>query len=115
MLAAPPRRTRRFVRSESDERLVALVRDGDRTAFEELYDRHAPGLLSFCRHLLGARDEAEAGAQQTFFPPHGALLADERDIPLKAWLYAIARNKCLSLLRPRRERVGLGDELELVP
>src|SRR4051812_19760449 len=114
MLDAPPR-PRRFVRSDSDERLVALVRSGDRTAFEVLYDRHAPGLLSFCRHLLGSLDEAEDAVQQTFFSAHKALLADERDIHLKAWLYAIARNKCLSLLRARRERVGLGDELELVP
>ena len=74
MLATP----RRFVRSEPDERLVALVRDGDRNAFEEVYDRHSPGLLSFCRHMLGSLEEAEDAVQHTFLAAHRAMLADQR-------------------------------------
>ena len=111
MLATP----RRFVRSEPDERLVALVRDGDRNAFEEVYDRHSPGLLSFCRHMLGSLEEAEDAVQHTFLAAHRAMLADQRELHLKAWLYAIARNRCLSLLRARRERVGLEDGFESAP
>jgi RNA polymerase sigma factor (sigma-70 family) len=114
MLSAPSR-PRRFVRSDSDDRLVALVRAGERAAFEELYDRYTPGLLSFCRHMLGTLDEAEDAVQHTFLAAHRALLADGREIHLKAWLYAIARNRCLSMLRARRERVGFDEELEGVP
>src|SRR4051812_6323551 len=114
MLEAPAR-PRRFVRSDPDERLVALVRAGQPAAFEELYDRYTPGLLSYCRHLLGTLDEAEDAVQHTFLAAHRALLRDEREIHLKAWLYAIARNRCLSMLRARRERVGFDEELEAVP
>src|SRR3954453_727310 len=108
-------RPRRFVRADPDERLVGLVRAGDRNAFEELYDRYTPGLLAYCRHLLGTLDEAEDAVQHTFLAAHRALLADDRTIHLKAWLYAIARNRCLSMLRARRERVAFDEELEALP
>ena len=114
-MLSTPTRPRRFVRSDPDERLVALVRAGEPAAFEELYDRYTPGLLSYCRHLLGSLDEAEDAVQHTFLAAHRALLRDDREIHLKAWLYAIARNRCLSMLRARRERLGFDDEMEGIP
>jgi len=114
MLTAPGR-TRRFTRTDSDEQLVARVRAGDREAFEEIYERHASGLVSFCRHLLGTLEEAEDAVQHTFLAAHKAMLGDKRELHLKAWLYAIARNRCISMLRGRRERPGLDDELEAGP
>jgi RNA polymerase sigma factor (sigma-70 family) len=111
----PPARTRRFTRAEPDERLVARVRAGDREAFEAIYERYAPGLVSFCRHLLGSLEEAEDAVQHTFIAAHRSMLADDRELHLKAWLYAIARNRSLSMLRGRRERPGLDDEAEAGP
>src|SRR4051794_17710488 len=111
MAIAVPRTTR-FVRGEPDERLVTLVRGGDECAFEAIYDRYSRPLLSFCRHMLGDLQEAEDAVQHTFLSAHNALLADGRDIHLKAWLFAIARNRCLSILRARREHLGLEDGLE---
>src|SRR4051794_38960183 len=109
MAVAVPR-SARFVRNESDDRLVARVRGGDELAFEAVYDRYSRALLSFCRHMLGDADEAEDAVQHTFLAAHRAMLADEREIHLKAWLFAIARNRCLSLLRARRDQVGLDEE-----
>src|SRR4051812_11352969 len=114
-ISTPPARPRRFVRSQPDERLVALVRAGDAAAFETIYDRYARGLVAFCRHLLGSVEEAEDAVQHTFLAAHRSMLADARELHLKAWLYAIARNKCISMLRVRRERLGLDDDLEVVP
>ena len=87
----------------SDAHLVARVRDGDEGAFEVLYERYVPGVLSFCRHMLGSIEEAEDAVQHTFAAAHGGLLRDEREIDFKPWLYAIARNRSLSVLRARRE------------
>src|SRR3954463_7057883 len=95
----------------SDEKLVEQVRRGNETAFEVVYDRHHRGILSFCRHMLGSADEAEDAVQQTFISAYDALQADRRDIRLKAWLYTIARNRCLSILRARREHPAELDEL----
>ena len=86
---------------------MARVRAGDDRAFEALYDRHHRPLLAFCRHLLGSADEAEDALQHTFIAAHRALRTDERPVMLRPWLFTIARNRCLSLLRSRRNVVAL--------
>ena len=95
----------------SDERLVEQVRRGNDDAFETIYDRHHSGILSFCRHMLSSPDEAEDALQQTFISAFDAIRADARDINLKPWLYTIARNRCLSILRARREQPTAMDEV----
>ncbi len=99
----------------SDERLVARVRAGDDRAFEALYDRHHRPLLAFCRHLLGSADEAEDALQHTFISAHRALRTDERPVMLRPWLFTIARNRCLSLLRSRRNVVALTEVEPTLP
>ena len=50
---------RSWLRPASDDWLVALIRGGDATAFEILYDRHSRELLSFSRNMLGSQHDAE--------------------------------------------------------
>jgi RNA polymerase sigma factor (sigma-70 family) len=112
---------KRLLGALADDKLVEHVRAGDERAFEVVYDRYHRGLLAFCRHMLGSADEAEDALQQTFVSAHADLLRSKRPIRLKPWLYTIARNRCLSLLRARREQaselvepatIGLSDEVE---
>jgi RNA polymerase sigma factor (sigma-70 family) len=93
-----------------DRRLVASVRAGDVGAFEVIYDRHAAKLVSFCRHMLGSKEDAEDAVQRTLASAYRSLLADDRAIELRPWLFAIARNECISLLRQRRPLDELGRE-----
>ncbi|HEX5909262.1 MAG TPA: sigma-70 family RNA polymerase sigma factor, partial [Thermoleophilaceae bacterium] len=86
-----------------ERHLVARLHVGDEAAFEVLYDRYAPPLLSFCRHMLGRTEEAEDAVQQVFASALSDLQRNQRELELKPWLYAIARNRCLSMLRARRE------------
>src|SRR4051794_37252434 len=87
----------------SDEALVARVRAGDEAAFEVLYERHLPGVLSFCRHMLGSREEGEDAVQQAFVSAHRELVTGaERELRFKPWIYTVARNRCISILRARR-------------
>ena len=102
----------RLLKLASDERLVALVRHGDERAFEAIYDRHNRGILAFCRHMLGSREEAEDAVQHTFLSAYRVLRDSEQDVALRPWLYAIARNRCLSMLRARREDDPLADAAE---
>src|ERR687890_2446275 len=97
-------RSRKLLVAFKDERLVAQLRRGNEMAFEVLYDRHHAGVLSYCRHMLGSRDEAEDAVQQAFVSAHGDIVASDKPIRFKAWIYAIARNRCLSILRARREQ-----------
>ena len=118
---ANPRAPKHLLALRGDDHLVRRLRRGDDAAFEVIYERHVPGILSFCRHMLGSREEAEDAVQQTFAAAHTDLLRDSREIRLKPWLYAIARNRCISMLRARREQpddrvdgitAGLDDRVE---
>jgi RNA polymerase sigma factor (sigma-70 family) len=84
--------------------LVALVRQGWPAAFEAVYNRHQRGILSFCRHVLSDPDEAEDAVQHTFLAAYNDLIASDKPIHLRAWLFTIARNRCYSILRARREQ-----------
>src|SRR3954452_20900994 len=109
--AAVVPRSRRLLSALTDDRLVERVRRGNVVAFEVIFDRHYRGILSFCRHMLGSLEEAEDAVQQTFASAFTDLQSNRRDIRLKAWLYTIARNRCLSILRARREQAtDLSDE-----
>jgi RNA polymerase sigma factor (sigma-70 family) len=99
------------LRLASDERLVAWIRRGDADAFTTAYERHSPGLLSFCTYLLGSRQDAEDAVQATYSAAYRALLADRRPITLRPWLFAIARNESLDILRKRQATVELNGEV----
>jgi RNA polymerase sigma factor (sigma-70 family) len=85
----------------ADERLVAPRRAGDETAFTELHDRYRRPLLAYARRFLdgGSHDDAEDIVQDVFAAAHRALLADERQIDLRPWLYRVTRNRCIDILR----------------
>jgi RNA polymerase sigma factor (sigma-70 family) len=104
--AAPmvPTLTPRLLRLASDARLVGFVRDGRGGAFEAIYDRHSRGIYAFCRHMLGDADEAEDAVQHTFMAAYSDLLRSDRPMHLRAWLFTIARNRCFTMLRSRREQ-----------
>jgi RNA polymerase sigma factor (sigma-70 family) len=99
-----PMASRRLLRLAGDDRLVAQIQRGSDAAFEVAFERHAPGILAFCRHMLGSREEAEDAVQHTFAAAYRDLQRGaDREIVLKPWLFTIARNRCLSVLRARHE------------
>jgi RNA polymerase sigma factor (sigma-70 family) len=88
-----------LLRLQSDERLIALTRRGQHAAFETLCARYQTRLLSFCRHMLASREDAEDVLQEVYAAAFNAVLADEREINVRPWLYRIARNRSLNHLR----------------
>ena len=94
----------RLHRFASDEHLVDRVRAGSASAFEALFDRHHRPLFAFCRHMLGSPADAEDAVQHTFMAAYADLMRSDKPIALRPWLYSIARHRCLSMLRARRER-----------
>src|ERR1700730_12441354 len=95
-----------LLRLQSDERLVALTRRGQHAAFQVLCSRYQSRLLSFCRHMLSSREDAEVVLQELFAAAFNAVLADEREINVRPWLYRTARNRSLNHLR-RASAVGV--------
>jgi RNA polymerase sigma factor (sigma-70 family) len=90
-------------------RLSARARD--ERSFEGMFKRHYAPLLSYCRHTLGDPDEAEDALQQTFIKAHRALLGGTTPREVRPWLYAIARNCCLSAIAARRPTAPLEEHV----
>src|SRR5579862_2518175 len=95
-----------LLRLQSDERLIALTRRGHHAAFEVLCSRYQSRLLSFCRHMLASKEDAEDVLQEVLAAAFNAILADERPINVRPWLYRIARNRSLNHLR-RIQPIGV--------
>lgn len=75
---------------------------GDEAAFAELYERHAPGLLSFVQQYVGDRAAAEDVVQQTFLAAFRTLSGGTTIEQPRAWLFHVARNNALTMVRDRR-------------
>jgi RNA polymerase sigma factor (sigma-70 family) len=84
----------------SDAALVRRFRAGDESAFAALHARYAAGIRSYADYMLrGSPHEAEDAAQDVFLRAYQALRRDERDVDVRPWLYRIAHNRCVDVLR----------------
>lgn len=100
----------RLLATQSDERLVDLLRAGSEPAFEAIVSRYRGPLLRYCSTLLG-RERAEDAVQQTFVKAYHAMHRDDRPLLLKSWLYRIAHNTAHNALRDdARLEEPLGDQ-----
>ena len=84
-----------------DERLAGLARRGDQHAFETIFRRYHQELYRFCRAILGNPHEAQDALQSTMEAALRALPDEERRIALRPWLYRVAHNESISILRRR--------------
>jgi RNA polymerase sigma factor (sigma-70 family) len=98
---------------QGDAKLIAMARSGNAGAFETMVDRYQARLLGFCRQMLGSTEDAEDVLQEVFVNAYRAMLADEREINLRPWLYRIARNRCLNHLR--KPTADAQESMDMVP
>jgi len=85
--------------------LVARCRAGDGAAFEAIYARHAGRVYSLAYRMVGAA-EAEDLVQDIFLLAHRKLASFRGDSSLGTWLYRMATNHCLDVLRSRQARMS---------
>jgi RNA polymerase sigma factor (sigma-70 family) len=90
-----------------------MARAGNPGAFEAIVDRYQGRLLGFCRQMLRSTEDAEDVLQEVFVNAYRAMLADEREINLRPWLYRIARNRCLNHLR--KPTADAQESMDMVP
>ncbi|HYQ78617.1 MAG TPA: sigma-70 family RNA polymerase sigma factor [Solirubrobacterales bacterium] len=102
-----------LLKLQGDEKLIAMARNGNPGAFETIVDRYQGRLLGFCRQMLGSTEDAEDVLQEVFVNAYRAMLADEREINLRPWLYRIARNRCLNYLR--KPKAEAQESMDMVP
>jgi RNA polymerase sigma factor (sigma-70 family) len=82
-----------------DADLVAAVRDGDDTAFEELYRRYHGRISAFVCRMLHDEARCEDVAQEAFMSALRRMRATDCEINFKPWIYQIARNAAIDSYR----------------
>jgi RNA polymerase sigma factor (sigma-70 family) len=102
-----------LLKLKGDEQLIALVRSGNSGAFDIIVDRYQARLLGFCRQMIGSTEDAEDVLQEVFVNAYKAMIADNREINLRPWLYRIARNRSLNHLR--KPKADAQESMDMVP
>ncbi|HWX43904.1 MAG TPA: RNA polymerase sigma factor [Solirubrobacteraceae bacterium] len=93
----------------SDERLAKLAGRGDARAFTTLYERHHQAIYRYCRSIVRNDHDAQDALQSAMARAYMALCASERDLAVRPWLFRIAHNEAISILRRRPQEDQLVD------
>jgi RNA polymerase sigma-70 factor (ECF subfamily) len=89
--------------AETELSLIQQAQDGDRSAFGELVRRHYTGVVNVVYRLCGDTGLAEDMAQEAFLRAWLNLPSFHPDSSLRNWLYRIAVNAALDVLRRKTE------------
>lgn len=84
--------------------LLQRARTGDRDAFTALVEPHRGELQVHCYRMLGSLQDAEDALQETLLAAWLGLEGFEGRSSVRTWLYRIATNRCLNLLRSSGRR-----------
>jgi RNA polymerase sigma factor (sigma-70 family) len=95
----------------SDDRLAERATEGDERAFAAIYRRYHQDLYRFCLAIVGNSADAQDALQNTMVKVLRGLPGEQRRIELKPWLYRIAHNEAVELVRRRRPTEVLDPEL----
>ena len=92
-----------------DRHLGRLASKGDARAFAAIYERHHQDLYRYCRSITGNGEDASDALQSTMAAALRSLPGERRDIALRPWLFRVAHNEAVSLIRRRRPDAELDD------
>ncbi|MBA2764830.1 MAG: sigma-70 family RNA polymerase sigma factor, partial [Thermoleophilaceae bacterium] len=84
-----------------DETLARLAATGDRPAFGQIFERYHQPLYRYCLSILRDPEDAADVLQTVMARALKALDGEQRAIDLKPWLYRIAHNESIGLIRTR--------------
>lgn len=92
---------------EIELELIASAKQGDRQAFGELVRRHREGVINVVYRMCGDANLAEDAAQEAFIRAWRHLPGYRPRSPFRNWVYRIATNAALDVLRRERETVDI--------
>jgi RNA polymerase sigma-70 factor, ECF subfamily len=95
---------------ESDVSLVQRAQAGDREAFRVLVERHSRSVFKLAFRLTGNEQDADEVVQESFIRAHRRLERFESRSTFSTWLYRIAANCAVDLLRARKHHEPLEPE-----
>ena len=87
-----------------DEQLLLLIANGDQPAMRQFYDRQVELVYSTCLHFLQNVQEAEETTQDVFVEVFQKAASFNAESKVTTWLYRIAANKSLDVIRKRKAK-----------
>ncbi len=91
----------------NDEQLVQQFQNGDTSSFDELVLRYQDKVLNTCFRFIGREDDARDATQDIFIKVFGALETFKPKAKFSTWLYRIAVNHSLNVVRSQKRRTWL--------
>jgi RNA polymerase sigma-70 factor, ECF subfamily len=102
----------------NDNTIVRLIQNGNTEAFTRLVEKYHRNILSFIYRLVRDPHRTEDIGQEVFLSVYKSLskFDPEAGTPFVAWLYIIARNRCISEMRSREIGKRMqSDEFHQIP
>ncbi|MBI3200958.1 MAG: sigma-70 family RNA polymerase sigma factor [Polyangiaceae bacterium] len=99
-----PRVTARTMEPDESERLVERCREGDRTAFRELFVRHRTDVARLVQRMTGPGADVDDLVQEVFFQVHRSVKDFRGQARFSTWLYRVTVNVVLMQRRSAKSR-----------
>ncbi len=87
------------INRESEEEIIRQIQEGNIDAYKILVDRYADEIANLCFRYLSDATAAEDATQDVFLKAYRALEHWEPRAKFKTWLYRIAINHCINIIR----------------
>ena len=101
--------------NRADRKLIAGIRKGQPESFDTLYELYKLPIFNFIYQMVGDVEEAKDLTQDTFVAIYQVLSGDRNIENLKAYTYAVARNKVLERIKLRARESPDEEFLARVP
>nr|WP_246034092.1 sigma-70 family RNA polymerase sigma factor [Thalassotalea mangrovi] len=88
--------------SKQEQEWIELAQNGDRQAFQQLYQLHIGRVYALCVRMIADREQAEDVAQEVFVQVWLKLDKFRGDSKFSTWLHSVATNTALSHLRKQK-------------
>ena len=91
----------------NERELILLLQEGNEAAFETLVRQYEKKVYTLCRRMCASDEDAQEAAQDAFLAVWRSIGSFRQESSFSTWLYRLATNACIDLLR-RNKRNGAG-------
>lgn len=92
---------------DNDDLLIERFKNGDRVAFDEIYNRYKDRIFNYMRRMIGNKETAEELAQEVFINIYMSIAAYKPKGLFKAWIYTIASNLVKNELKKKSYKINI--------
>lgn len=85
-----------------EEQLIALVQQGDRSAFEKLYNQYINRVYALCLRLTADKSTAEDASQEVFVQLWQKIANFDGKSKFSTWLHSVTANITISYIRKQK-------------